>query len=224
MVLVTLLRFAALSWRVTSPNDCTHLRPVSILSAPRVHVFHEFDSSYCDRLRSGDEETERHFVAYFAPLLLAKLRRRLRSEALIEEIRQETFLRTFRAIRSAESLRRPEQLGPFVHGVCENTIREYLRSDRRTEPMAEDADHRPGGLPSPEQQMVTRERKSIVRAALERLSLRDQKLLRAVFLEDQDKDEICRELGVDRGHLRVLLHRAKLQFRAQFSAKEASAL
>lgn len=207
-----------------SPNDCAQLRPVSILTSPRVRAFHEFDSSYCDRLRAGDPETERHFVTYFAPLLLAKLRRRLRSDTLIDEIRQETFLRSFRAIRSGQVVRNPEQLGPFVHGVCENTIREYLRSDRRTEPMEEDADHRPGALPSPEQQMVTRERKSIVRAVLERLPSRDQKLLRAVFLEDQDKDEICRELGVDRGHLRVLLHRAKLQFRAQFSAKEASAL
>ncbi len=200
------------------------MRPVSILTSPRVRVFYEFDAFYCDRLRAGDPETERHFVAYFAPLLLAKLRRRLRSEALIEEIRQETFLRAFRAIRSGDTVRRPEQLGPFVHGVCENTIREYLRSDKRTEPMVDDADHWPGALPSPEQQMVTRERKSIVRAVLERLPPRDQKLLRAIFLEDQDKDEVCRELGVDRTHLRVLVHRAKLHFRAQFSSKEAAAL
>lgn len=204
-----------------SAGDCTYPRWASILATPRVRVLHEFDSAYYDRLRAGDPETERHFIAYFAPLLLSKLRRRIRSQSLTEEIRQETFLRSFRAIRSGEALRRPEQLGAFVHGICENTIREYLRSDKRTEPMSDDADHRPGASPNPEQQMITRERKSLVRATLERLPSRDQKVLRALFLEDKDKDEVCRELGVERGHLRVLLHRAKIQFRNLLGEKEA---
>jgi RNA polymerase sigma-70 factor (ECF subfamily) len=184
-------------------------------------VFHDFDSAYYQKLRDEDPDTERHFVSYFAPLLLAKLRRRLRSPALIEEIRQETFLRSFRAIRSGTVLKRPEQLGPFVHGICENTIREYLRADTRTDSMP-DADLRPGNLPSPENELITSERKRMVLAALEKLSARDRKVLRAVFLEDQDKDEVCRELGVDRGHLRVVLHRAKTQFRAIFMKKDAS--
>ena len=31
----------------------------------------------------------------------------------------------------------------------------------------------------------------------------------AMFLEERSKDEICREFGVDREYLRVLVHRAK---------------
>jgi RNA polymerase sigma-70 factor (ECF subfamily) len=187
-------------------------------------AFHDFDSAYYQRLRDEDPETERHFVSYFAPLLLAKLRRRLRSPALIEEVRQETFLRSFRAIRSGDVLKRPEQLGPFVHGICENTIREYLRADSRTDPMPQDPDSRPGDSVSPESELITSERKAMVRDTLERLSPRDRKLLRAVFWEERDKDEVCRELGVNRGHLRVLLHRAKIQFRAILQQKDASAI
>jgi RNA polymerase sigma-70 factor (ECF subfamily) len=41
--------------------------------------------------------------------------------------------------------------------------------------------------------------------------------LRAVFLDERDKDEICTELGVDRDYLRVLLHRAKASFRVMYS-------
>ncbi|MFZ0413046.1 MAG: sigma factor-like helix-turn-helix DNA-binding protein, partial [Candidatus Acidiferrales bacterium] len=48
---------------------------------------------------------------------------------------------------------------------------------------------------------------------LERLSAKDRQLLRRVFLEEKDKDEVCREFGVDRDYLRVLLHRAKRSFR-----------
>ena len=45
---------------------------------------------------------------------------------------------------------------------------------------------------------------------------RDRDLLRAIFLEEKEKDEICREFGVDREYLRVLLHRAKERFRLSF--------
>jgi RNA polymerase sigma-70 factor (ECF subfamily) len=37
-----------------------------------------------------------------------------------------------------------------------------------------------------------------------------------VFLEERDKNEVCRELGVDREYLRVLLHRAKQAFKAMY--------
>jgi len=45
---------------------------------------------------------------------------------------------------------------------------------------------------------------------------RDRDLLHAIFLEEKGKDEICRDFGVDREYLRVLLHRAKERFRSSF--------
>jgi len=48
---------------------------------------------------------------------------------------------------------------------------------------------------------------------------RDRELLRAIFLEEKEKDEICREFGVGREYLRVLLHRAKECFRAKFAER-----
>ena len=42
--------------------------------------------------------------------------------------------------------------------------------------------------------------------------------MRWLFFEERDKDEICRELNVDRNYLRVLLHRAKSKFRDRFLA------
>jgi len=45
---------------------------------------------------------------------------------------------------------------------------------------------------------------------------RDSSLLYAVFIEERDRDEVCREFGVDRDYLRVLLHRAKQEFKTAF--------
>ena len=41
-------------------------------------------------------------------------------------------------------------------------------------------------------------------------------LLKAVFLEERDRDEVCREFGVDREYLRVLLFRAKQEFKTEY--------
>ena len=58
--------------------------------------------------------------------------------------------------------------------------------------------------------------KEKVRAILTRLSERDRSLLKAVFLDERDRDEVCREFGVEREYLRVLLHRAKQEFKVEY--------
>jgi RNA polymerase sigma-70 factor, ECF subfamily len=55
-----------------------------------------------------------------------------------------------------------------------------------------------------------------IREILEELSEKDRRLLREVFLEERDKDEVCRDFGVDRDYLRVLLHRAKQSFKSLY--------
>jgi RNA polymerase sigma-70 factor (ECF subfamily) len=64
---------------------------------------------------------------------------------------------------------------------------------------------------------VSDERKEQVRAVLNEMNEKDRELLKAVFLQEQDKDQVCREFGVNRAYLRVLLHRARGRFRAAFS-------
>ena len=54
----------------------------------------------------------------------------------------------------------------------------------------------------------------MVAKILSELSKKDQDILRMVFFEEADRDEICRRMNVDAGHLRVLLHRAKARFLA----------
>jgi RNA polymerase sigma-70 factor (ECF subfamily) len=55
-----------------------------------------------------------------------------------------------------------------------------------------------------------------VRAALVALPTKERELLTWLFFEGRDKDQVCRDLHVDRDYLRVLLHRAKNRFRERF--------
>jgi len=40
--------------------------------------------------------------------------------------------------------------------------------------------------------------------------------LKAVFLDERNRDEVCLEFGVERDYLRVLLHRAKQEFKTEY--------
>ena len=62
-------------------------------------------------------------------------------------------------------------------------------------------------------QLITEERKQLVREILAQLSEKDRDLLRLTFMGEMDKAELCRRFGVNGSYLRVLLHRARMHFR-----------
>ena len=182
--------------------------------------FHTFDQAYLERLCSGDFRTESHFVAYFSELIQLKLRSRVHSPQVVADLRQETFVRVFTALRSEGRVKQPERLGAFVNSVCNNVLLEHYRSASRENLMEDDEG---ADVPDPSLDVVSilthKEMEQRVRQVLEELPERDRRLLRAIFLEERDKDAVCHDFGVDRDYLRVLLHRAKQAFKAVYLKK-----
>lgn len=176
----------------------------------------EFDGAYIDRLVVGEPETESHFVRYFGDLLTLKLRSRLRSPALIEDARQETFRRVLTTLKEKGGLTSAGSLGAFVNSVCNNVLFECYRAGAKVQQLAEDHDQADDRRPSAETGVMAAEQRERVRQALAALPDKEREILRWLFFEERDKDEICRELNVDRNYLRVLLHRAKAKFRDRF--------
>ena len=182
-----------------------------------------FDAAYVERLAASDQETERHFCEYFGELLTAKLRRRLRSAALVEDAKQETFLRVLTTLRKQQGLAVPGSLGAFVNSVCNNILFETYRSEGKARhELIDDGHDAPAAVPNAESTLVDASDRLKVREALERLPPKDRTLLRWLFFDERPKDAICESLGCDRGHLRVLLHRAKARFRAVYHQDEPS--
>jgi RNA polymerase sigma-70 factor (ECF subfamily) len=173
-----------------------------------------FSYDYVQRLSAGDPEIQHDFVTHFSEVLRSKLYRVLGRQQLGEDARQETFLRVLRVLKR-NGLESPERLGAFVNGVCNNVLAEEYRSTSRLSPVPEGYDA-PGHDPDPEDQLVTEEQKQRVRRALDRLPTRDRTILRLLFFEEQERDEICRQYRIDDSHLRVWLHRAKLRFKREF--------
>jgi RNA polymerase sigma-70 factor (ECF subfamily) len=178
--------------------------------------FFAFDKDYVERLRDGDRPTEHHFVAYFEQLLRIKLRARTLTSDKVEDLRQETFIRVIAALRREGGVRQPERFGAFVNSICNNVLLEHYRSSARNQPMEDTHFEIPDKVLDLEGMLVTKQSAERVRQILEEMPQRDRDLLRAMFLEEKEKDEVCREFGVDRDYLRVLLHRAKDKFKALY--------
>lgn len=178
--------------------------------------FQSFDESYVERLRTGDFRTQEHFVAYFNELIQLKLRSRLQSPQAIEDVRQETYTRVFAALRAGK-IRQPERLGAFVNSMCNNVLLEQYRASSRHSSL-EDEEQKdfPALTVDVLGTIAAKQMGEKVRSILEEMPEKDRRLLREVFLEERDKDDVCRDFGVDRDYLRVLLHRAKQSFKSLY--------
>lgn len=185
--------------------------------------FHAFDAEYVASLCAGNRTTQDHFVRYFTELLHLKLRSRLKSPQAIEDVKQETFARVFAALRKEGALRQPERLGAFVNTVCNNVLLEHYRASSRSDSLDDEGQPEPvsksmSAFDAVTQQQLTKK----VREVLLDLPPRDRALLKAVFLDERERDEVCAEFGVDREYLRVLLFRAKQEFKVEYVRRVGS--
>lgn len=177
---------------------------------------YQFDEEYLSRLRDRDAATEAHFVSYFNALLKAKLRSDRYADSALNDIRQETLYRVLKKIYE-NKIDNPASLRSFVYGVCERVKWEYARGEWRLaqdegDEFPEVSDERtPADGPARQAEM-----RDIVRQVLGKLPEKDRKILVALFLDDKDRDEICRELDITRDNFRVVLHRALASARKSF--------
>jgi len=179
--------------------------------------FHAFDAGYVESLCAGDFATQDHFVRYFTELLHLKLRSRLRSPQAIEDVRQETFARVFASLRKGGALRQPDRLGAFVNTVCNNVLFEHYRATSRSDSLDDEGQPELPATGMDALGQVTAEQlRTKVRQILVQMPPKERDLLKAVFLDERDRDEVCRDFGVDREYLRVLLFRAKQEFKTEY--------
>lgn len=172
-----------------------------------------FDSEYLERLKARDPGTQEHFAGHFNRLLAIKLHSHNIHGAQLDDLRQDTLIRALMRIDEGR-VDSPESLPAFVYGVCSNVIKEFIRGEitarvRDTHEIPDLPDVRSSADDSVWRQEV---RKS-VSLILQGLPAKDRAILISVFIAEKDKDAICKEHGITRDYLRVLLHRSLLNAR-----------
>jgi RNA polymerase sigma-70 factor, ECF subfamily len=171
-----------------------------------------FNDEYLQRLREGDPDVERHFVAYFGQLIAIKSRA-IRSREVAQDIQQETFRRVWEIVRRPDGIEHAERLGAYVNSVCNNVTKELLRQDSRHTAVDVEEIEQADSSEGADEALVTEELKQLVAKLLAELPPVDARILRMHFFDEIDKDEICIRMNVDRDYLRVLMYRARTKFR-----------
>ncbi len=169
-----------------------------------------FTLEYLQLLKDHDAAIEASFCSYFKPRLKMKLSGRRLQDSDVEDVIQDTFLRTLKAVRDG-AIKTPEAFGGYVSRVCDFVLYEKFREPSRWH-LDVDAIEITNEHESLEQRVLDKERRKQVEKALATLRYKDRNLLRAKIFEELDNDEICERFGISRANLRVVLHRAVQRF------------
>lgn len=209
---------------VSSPalKSAAEKREVYCCSKKPVDFF-SFDAQYLARLKAREPDTMNHFALYFTKCLTMHLRATGRYPASdIKDIVQETICRALKAVDS-DSVRQPERFAGYVYTICDYVASEGERANKKFwSPDTDEFPDPPDTRPDAQDALYLAELRSTIAEVLSKLRDKDRKILTAIYIDERDKDEVCRQFEVSRDHLRLLLHRALKKAREQFGSKRAS--
>ncbi|HEY6123278.1 MAG TPA: sigma-70 family RNA polymerase sigma factor [Steroidobacteraceae bacterium] len=166
------------------------------------------------RIRAGDTKAEDALSRRIAPGITQIIIGMTGNFAQAQELCQETLIVILSRLRN-QPLDDPDKLPAFVAQVARNLVIAERRKERRRKTDV-DSDAIDSVADVSEGQEVDAQRESAavaIRAVLKEMkSPRDRTLLVRYYLRDEDKKEICRELGLTEPSFNVVLFRARSRF------------
>jgi RNA polymerase sigma-70 factor (ECF subfamily) len=167
------------------------------------------------RIGDGDGSAEAELADRYGPGLSYLLRRLTADPALAEDLRQETLRLALEKAR-AGAIREPERLAGFLRATARNlAIAEFRRGRSRYEESGSQAGaDRPDTGFDPLSRLLRDEEATLVRRLLAELrSDRDRQVLYRYYVAEEEKEAICRALGLGAVHFNLVLFRARERLR-----------
>lgn len=148
------------------------------------------------------------------PGLRALILRRVRDPELAADILQDAAVTTLEKLRNGE-IAHPENLGGYLYRVALNHLRNHRRKDRSAISSAEALDELPASENDADWDAVRgRQWATAARRMLKEMPVaRDRDVLVRFYLDDEDRETICRELGLSEEHFNRVIFRARNRFR-----------
>lgn len=147
-----------------------------------------------------------------AALVLAARREGLLPEDAVE-CAQEALATFFQLLQRGEAPADREGWAPYVIAVTRNTARNRRRRHHLARPHEALAETPADGA-SAEELLARAEEHIKLRGCVDRLCGTQRSVVLLRLLEERAGDDVATELGITRGYVDVLLHRAKLSLRA----------
>jgi RNA polymerase sigma-70 factor, ECF subfamily len=171
------------------------------------------------RIAAGESSAEDELVRRYSRGVFFVLNQNVSDPTIAEDLYQETFRLVIEKVRGGE-VREPERLSGFIVSVARNLAIEYFRKNMRVqERQADEDESRTIAAPEASQleSLLKEERTKLVRQVLADLpSERDRKVLHRFYIAEDDKEEICGELGISSLHFNQVLCRARERYRKAF--------
>jgi RNA polymerase sigma factor (sigma-70 family) len=173
-----------------------------------------FDEGYLGRLRSGDDETARHFDHYFRRRIRAKVWNkfsRQRAADLVDEVMAAALLNILQG--------KPEKashLPAYIYGICSNVTRVAMRPRAGVEAPQADFDHFPACASTTLERLQQAELAQAVQSVLSTLGPRDREVLLDLFYQGLTRVEVSEKHGMTRGQLRMILFQALKRFKKKW--------
>jgi RNA polymerase sigma-70 factor (ECF subfamily) len=170
------------------------------------------------RIRAGNQEAEEELVQRYSRGVWFVIRQLVNEREAADDIYQESFRLVIEKVRAGE-VREPERLSGFISSLARNLVIEQFRKQSRQRAREEPEAGQPFASPEPSQLdgLLREEQGALARQVLASLpSDRDRTVLSRFYLADDDKDEICAELGVTTLHFNQILCRARKRYKQLF--------
>jgi RNA polymerase sigma-70 factor (ECF subfamily) len=181
---------------------------------PTVQTTKDSLAELAHRIVAGDRHAESELSQRVAPGITQVILGMTGNFAIAQELCQETLIIILSRLRN-QPLEDPDKLPAFVAQVARNLVMADRRKERRrktevdSEAIAEVADQSHGQEQFAQQESAAM---AIRRVLAEMKSIRDRSLLVRYYLKDEDKKDICRELGLTEPSFNVILFRARSRF------------
>jgi RNA polymerase sigma-70 factor (ECF subfamily) len=187
-------------------------------------------------LRAGDERTFRELFARTYPMMKRVARGYVASDAVAEEIVQDTWMAVVSGIDRFEGR---SALGTWIFSILTNQAKTHSRRERRALPFSSvtpsdveeptvdpdrfqsDDEAWPGHWATPprpwqkpERRLLSLEARDRLKQALAQLPGRQRLIVGLRDIDGHSSEEVCELLGLSQENQRVLLHRGRSRLRA----------
>ena len=166
-----------------------------------------------ERIQNGDREAEAELISNYARGVRAVVRHHCRpGESQVDDITQNILTQLLGRLRAGaihDLQALPHYLRVSIRHAC---AAHYRRCGTGALPSAIDEAHSRDA--DPELQTHRDQLQQVIRELIDELPVeRDREVLRRFYLHDQDRQRVCRALGIDEGHFHRVVHRARQRLR-----------
>lgn len=177
------------------------------------------------RVAAWDSTAEEELYARYRRGVAVILNQATSGHPAAPDLAQETFLIVFQKIRKGE-LREPEKLASFIWGVAHNLAIDYFRKrNNRGMDSVEEAEEIADDAPGPLDNLLSEELSAIARSIIDRLgSKRDREILFRFYVDEEEKESICADLGLTGLQFNLVLFRARKQYKKLYQKTAAKGI